>query len=120
MTLKRNSVFRFPFSAIILLLAGCSVPKLEKEAPGINEVKNSAKFRINLPENHTTGYLWQLSPDFDGNVIENMGPVWHGNEKGIDFNLKAKALGQTTLNLVLRKYTDTLDVKNFIIKIVEN
>lgn len=105
---------------ILLLLAGCSLPKLEKEAPKINEVKNRAKFRINLPENHTTGYLWQLSPDFDRNVIENLGPVWHGNEKGIDFNLKTSAVGQTTLNFVLRKYTDTLDVKNFIIKIVEN
>lgn len=120
MNLKKTSVFRFPFSVILLLLAGCSLPKLEKEAPGINEVKNRAKFRINLPENHTSGYLWQLSPDFDRNVIENLGPVWHGNEKGIDFNLKASAVGQTTLNFALRKYTDTLDVKNFIIKIVEN
>lgn len=101
-------------------VGSCNYPQLKKEAPEINEVKKNTKFYINLPENHTTGYLWQMSPDFDQNLIENLGPVWHGNEKGIYFNLKPRAVGQTTLNFVLRKYTDTSDVKNFIIKIVDN
>jgi hypothetical protein len=106
--------------ALSFFLGNCNYPKLEKEAPEVNEVKINSKFYINLPENHTTGYLWQMSPDFDKTLIENLGPVWHGNEKGIYFNLKPRAVGQTTLNFVLRKYTDTTDVKNFIIKIVDN
>lgn len=104
----------------VILLISCGLPQINKEAPEINELKLNNKFRINLPEDHRTGYMWQLNPDFDKGKINNLGPVWHGNEKGVDFNLEATAAGQTTLTFVLRKHTDTTDVKNFIIKIVDN
>lgn len=104
----------------LILLGSCSFPQINKEAPETNEVVLNKKFRINLPEDHRTGFMWQLNQNFDKTKINNLGPVWHGNEKGIDFNLEATAIGQTTLTFVLRKHTDTSDVKNFIIKIVDN
>lgn len=87
-------------------------------APEINEVKKDTKFRINLPEDHTTGYTWILNQNFDTAVLDNISTVWHGNEAGVDFNFKALSAGQTTLTLVNRKFDDTSDVKHFIVKIL--
>jgi len=94
--------------------------EIKKEAPEINQVPKNSKFRIILPENHTNGYLWQLNNDYDQKVIEQLNEVWHGNEKGIYFNLKALSAGQTTLTFVSRKYTDTAEIKFFIVKIADN
>jgi predicted secreted protein len=88
----------------------CSLTQIKDESPKINLVKNGTKFKINLPENHSDGYLWQL--------IHDVGAVWHGNERGIDFNLKALSIGQTTLTLIKRKYTDTITNKTFIVNII--
>lgn len=109
---------KYLISAFILLLfSTCSPLRVEKEFPGINEVPADSKFQIILPEDHTTGYMWQLKHDYDDLVIAPINEVWHGNEKGIYFNLKALASGQTTLTFVSRRYTDTSDVKRFIVKI---
>jgi predicted secreted protein len=86
----------------------------------VNEVDKGSAFRVNLPENHTDGYIWQLNSDFDHSVLEEQNSVWHGDKKGIDFNFKALAVGQTTLHLIKRKYTDTAEVTSFIVKIVSN
>lgn len=95
----------------------CNFTEVQKEAPEINNLKTNTKFVIKLPENHTTGYIWQLSPDFDKKTIENSNVVWHGNEKGVYFHFKSLSVGQTTLTFVNRKYTDTSDIKSFIVNI---
>jgi predicted secreted protein len=97
----------------------CSLTQIKDESPKINVIKNGTKFRINLPENHSTGYIWQLNENYNKNLISDIGAVWHGDEKGIDFNLKALSIGQTTLSLTLRKYTDTLSNKTYVINIVD-
>ena len=96
----------------------CSLTQIKDESPKINLVKNETKFKINLPENHSDGYLWQLSENYDKKLIHDVGAVWHGNERGIDFNLKALSIGQTTLTLIKRKYTDTITNKTFIVNII--
>jgi predicted secreted protein len=78
------------------------------------------QFRINLPEDHSTGYGWQLSQDYDTRLLRHISDVWHGNDKGIDFNFKALSAGQLTLTLVSRKYTDTAATKQFVVKILPN
>src|SRR3954471_21659262 len=96
----------------------CSLTAIKDESPKINTVENGIKFKINLPEDHSGGYLWQLGENYDHSKIKNCGAVWHGVEKGIDFNLQALSVGQTTLSLILRKYNDTISNKNFIVNII--
>ncbi|PBQ31585.1 hypothetical protein CNR22_07330 [Sphingobacteriaceae bacterium] len=110
----------FYFSVVVsvsLFLGSCSLPKIEKEAPEINVIAPNSEFCIILPENHTTGYLWQLSPTFDEGVVTHINDVWHGNEKGIYLNFSSLSAGQTTLSFVSRKYQDTAEIKHFIVKI---
>lgn len=102
----------------VLWLQFCSLAQITDESPKVNIIKKGAKFKINLPEDHSGGYLWQLSENYNRTLIENTGAVWHGQEKGIDFNLKALSVGQTTLSFVLRKYNDTINNKNFIVNII--
>lgn len=114
--MKTKIIFLF---CLLFVLNGCTLPQLDKETPSVNEVGIHTKFRINLPENHTTGYLWQLNQNFDKALLEEMNAVWHGNEKGIDFNFKSLKVGETTLTFVLRKHTDTSNVKSFVVKIID-
>lgn len=97
--------------------ASCSLTQLEKEAPEVNVIQENTKFCIILPENHTTGYLWQLSPDYDEGVVSHLNDVWHGNEKGLYLNFTSLSAGQTTLSFVSRKYQDTAEIKHFVVKI---
>jgi predicted secreted protein len=108
------------FSVTFLFFTGCRLPEITREAPAINKVEKGTEFRINLPEDHTTGYTWQLSDGYDRKVIQRINEVWHGNAKGIDFNLKAAAVGQTTLTFVSRMHTDTGGYKKFIVVITDN
>jgi hypothetical protein len=107
-------------AAVMLLLCSCNQLQVKKSFPEINDVPADSKFQIILPEDHRTGYLWQLSEGYDPSVVERINEVWHGNEKGIYFNLKAAAAGQTTLTFVSRKYRDTANIKLFIVKIIPN
>jgi predicted secreted protein len=104
----------------LCFLGACGFPELKKEAPEVNEIAPDTKFTIILPEDHTTGYTWQLSQDYNESVVSQINEVWHGNEKGIYFNLSSLSAGQTTLTFVSRKYTDTADIKHFIVKIGRN
>jgi hypothetical protein len=104
----------------ILILAGCRLPEIKKEAPFVNKIKKGTKFRVNLPEDHRTGGTWRLKPDFNHNRVKQISEVWHGNEEGIDFNLKAASSGKTTLFFIQRKYTDTMSYKTFIVEITDN
>jgi predicted secreted protein len=116
---------RYIFYKVLLLSASalftaCRPQALTKEAPLVNEVLVGDQFRVNLPEDHSTGYGWQLKPDFDNTVVQDLNAVWHGKDKGIDFNFKALSAGQTTFTLINRKYTDTSDIKFFVVKIIPN
>ena len=115
----KNFVNLLLLLTIILLLTCCdTIPEIKKESPETNEIEADSKFKIILPEDHTKGATWQIQQNYDPQVIQQINEVWHGNEKGIYFNLRALAAGQTTLTFISRKYTDTLDIKHFIIKIV--
>jgi hypothetical protein len=104
---------------IFFALIGCEAPKIDKEAPEINVLEKNKKFIINLPEDHRDGSNWQIQSGYNNSVIQRTGDVWHGNEKGIYFNFKTQSVGQATIHLLKRKYTDTLDNKYFIIKVEE-
>jgi hypothetical protein len=107
-------------ASVAYFLHGCRYDEIKYEAPQVNTVEAGAKFRINLPEDHREGYLWQLRQDYDRGVVEQLNEAWHGNEKGIDFNMRGRGAGQTTLTFVQRKYRDTSDIKHFIVKIGDN
>lgn len=110
----KNFSLLFVFS---IFTSSCSLPRLEKEAPEINTIAPNTKFCIVLPENHTTGYLWQLSPGYDETVVSHINDVWHGNDKGVYLNFASLSAGQTTLSFVSRKYQDTAEIKHFVVKI---
>lgn len=98
-----------------MLFWGCAGHVISKESPLVNVVPKNQKFTIILPEDHREGATWQLVEDYDHSVIRRLNEVWHGNEKGIYFNLETKTNGETVVRLVKRKYTDTIDNKRFII-----
>ncbi len=98
-------------------LIGCSYKQADKVAPLKNEVNKNDKFRISLPENHTTGYMWQINNTFNDKILDYYGSVFRGNEKGVDFNFTAIEKGKVTLNFALIKYHDTTEVKQFIIEV---
>lgn len=103
---------------LALVLTSCSdYETISQESPRTNTVKSGQKFRIILPENHTTGYMWQISNSYDEKHIGYINSVWHGNEKGVYFNFVASEKGTATLNFTLIKYRDTSTVKSFIIDI---
>lgn len=102
-----------------MLLNSCSYKQIKNESPSINTVRVNEKFRINLPEDHRTGNSWQLNNDYNKSLLNNLNVVWHGNEKGIDFNFKALSVGDVTLSLINRKYVDTIDYKTFIVRITK-
>jgi len=101
-----------------IALFSCSLPALEHKYPRVNPLKVGDGFKINLAEEHTNGYSWQLNDNFDKNLIKELNAVWHGNEKGIDFNFKALAAGVTTITLVKRKFADTAEVSEYVLKIM--
>jgi len=103
--------------SLAALLASCSYQQLGKEAPEANSIAKGEKFRINLPEEHSSGYLWLLSNSYDTKVLGYEKSVWHGPEKGVDFNFEASATGKTELVFYSIKYRDTAAVKHFIIDV---
>ena len=100
-----------------LCFARCSYQQVDKIAPFENSISNGEKFRITLPENHTTGYMWQINNTYDDKVLDYYGSVFRGNEKGVDFNFTAIKKGKATVNFTLIKYQDTSEVKQFIIDV---
>lgn len=100
-----------------MIFVSCNYEKIEKEFPVVNTLKANTKYRVNLPEEHNSGYIWQLSDGYDKSVIEHTSAVWHGNTKGVDHNFLTKSAGTTTLTFIRRKYTDTCEIKHFIVHI---
>ena len=115
--MMRNLIRFLTLSLFTLILSSCRLPEIKDETPAVNGLKTETKFRVNLPEDHRTGYTWHLNDEYNKNLIERLNEVWHGNEKGLDYNFKTHASGQTTLTFVQRKFKDTLDIKMYIVKI---
>lgn len=99
---KKRYIFILP-SLFILLISSCSHKTADKEAPAINEIKTGEKFDIILPENHDEGFLWKLNNNHSKSILDNMGAVWHGNDKGVYFRFKAENTGTDTLRFTLYK-----------------
>ncbi len=102
---------------IMLCTISCSYQQAKNEAPLKNIFYSNEKFKITLPENHTTGYMWQLNSQYDSKILDYLGSVFHGNEKGVDFNFKTLKKGTTSVKFTLIKYNDTSDIKQFIITV---
>lgn len=108
-----QKILKTTFAFFCFIFSSCDYHLAEKEAPGINHIQTKTKFRINLPEEHSSGYIWQLSENYDMTKVMQVNSVWHGPTKGVDFNFETLAAGQTTLTFILRKYNDTSDIKHF-------
>jgi hypothetical protein len=114
----------FLILSILFLISACSHPTIDKEAPTVNEINAGEKFRIILPENHDEGHLWKLKGKHE-KVVDNMGAVWHGNDKGIYFRFIAAQSGTDTLSFTLfkthptTKERDSIKTVAYIIKVTE-
>ncbi|MES2566458.1 MAG: protease inhibitor I42 family protein [Bacteroidota bacterium] len=107
----------FYLSLLSFLFISCNYQTADKSAPLINSFSEDENFRIRLPENHTNGYMWQINTRFDKNLLDYYGSVFRGNEAGVDFNFTTLKTGKDTLNFALIRYTDTLELKQFIIEV---
>ncbi len=103
-----------------IAFASCSPPTIDANASGTQLVKINSKFRINLPEDHTTGYTWQLNDDYDKSIIDHTNTVWEGNTNGVFFYFKASKKGTTTLNFKSRKHDDINSLKAITIEVSEH
>src|SRR5690606_31183745 len=108
------------FSSILLIFNACSYNALREPAPFVHVLGTGEKFRINLPENHIRDEWWTLETEYDKHVVKSLGPAWHGNEKGIDFNFVAGKPGTTALRFTKRKLKEITDTAVFFVKITQN
>jgi hypothetical protein len=112
---------RYKLYYFFLLISGlfnsCRYSLVDKNFPEVNTVRQGEEFRVTLPENHTNQENW-LRVDEHYRAVKLTNAVWHGNEKGIDFNFIAERPETDTLVFVLRKYKDTLDRKQIIINVI--
>lgn len=104
------------FFTLAWFAAACSYReiKFEKESGRPNKVKTGDKFRIALPEDHSTHYLWALHK-FPEGKITYMGSVFHGTY--VDFNFTAVGKGTEELTLFLYRAKDTAQVKSFVVEV---
>lgn len=105
------------FLSLSFALLACSIKKADLESPAINKIKSGEKFRINLPEDHSGGFTWLPNNQFNSKVISYINSVWHGKEKGVDFNFEALEKGKTDISFYSIMYKDTAAVKHFIIEV---
>jgi len=100
-------------------ISSCSYQTIKINDAQPCKVKLNKKFRINLPEDHRTGYTWQLNGEYDKTMLDHMNTVWEGNSNGVYFYFKATKPGITILNFTSRKYNDVNSIKEFSIKVSE-
>jgi len=105
------------FLLITLSFWDCSYPevKLEKQGGQVNKVKAGEKFRISLPEDHNTKYLWTLKKDIPTTYVDYMGSVFHGTY--VDYNFTAVRPGKEELTLYLYSPRDTAEIKTFVVEV---
>lgn len=122
-TVSYNLNLMKPFFYTILILIGlqsCSYPVVENQAPEVNNLKVGKRFTIKLPENHSLNESWLLKSDYNHLLVEDLGAVWHGNEKGVYFNLNTLSSGTCELSFIKRKYQDTVESRHYLLHVVEN
>ena len=105
------------FLSLLGIVHACSYRTADKPSPQVNTFEAGEKFRVNLPEDHSKGYAWVLSNDFDHQGIDYIKAVWHGPDKGVDFNFEGKAQVKTTLTFYSIMYHDTADTKQVEVEI---
>lgn len=105
---------------ISFICASCTCPTFDINSSGPNIIAIGKKFRINLPEDHRSGYTWQLTDDYDKTIIDHTNTVWEGNSNGVYFYFVGTKNGIATLNFTSRKYDDINSLKSITIKISEN
>ncbi len=105
------------FTLLSTLLSACTYKKVEfeKQSGQINKVKKGSTFRISLPEDHNTKYLWTLKKDIPTTRVDYMGSVFHGTY--VDFNFAAVRKGQEEITLYLYCAKDTSAVKSFLVEV---
>src|SRR5688500_10358522 len=103
-----------------LVMASCRYKEVREPAPFVHELGAGEKFRITLPENHEKKESWNMDDTYDKRVLLKLAEVWHGNDKGIDFNFQAGRAGTTTLTFFKRQYSDTLESVKYNLKITAN
>lgn len=101
----------------LFLFSSCNSIEISKEKPEINQVKNRSEFKIILQENHEDGSSWHLHHNYDEKMLSFVNAVWHGKDKGVYFHFKALSAGQTELIFIKRRYSDTTEVKTFVVNI---
>lgn len=111
----KKKIFNYLIFLCLILLYSCSSQPVATESPGINTYKINTSFKINLPEEHKSGYTWLLNQKSTNNVVYNINQVWRGNEKGIDFLFETTTVGTCTLQFTKLKYQDTSAQKSFVI-----
>jgi hypothetical protein len=70
---------------LVFIFSSCSFQTINVNAPQPCEVKPYKKFRINLPEDHRSGYTWQLNDVYDKDIVERLNTVWEGNNNVVYF-----------------------------------
>lgn len=90
----------------------------EASAEKENTFEAGTKFNIILPENHQDGATWQLTDDHDKDVVKTVNAVWHGPDKGLYYTMQAGRAGQTTVHFFKRMHRDTLEHKNYVIRVI--
>lgn len=110
--MKKNLLF----SLSVCSLLACRYQPASKPFPETNVFKVGDKLRVNLPENHTNSENWLLTGSTPQSITL-LNAVWHGNQKGIDFNYEAKTAGVDTLRFILRRVNDTIATHQVIIRV---
>jgi predicted secreted protein len=99
-----------------VLLSACSYTKIEfeKESGKVNKLSVGQKFRVSLPEDHKSQYLWGLKTT-PGRNAEYINSVFHGTY--VDFNFTALSPGSQDLTFYLYRARDTSLVKTFVVTV---
>lgn len=113
----KKKIFNNLTALCLLFIAACNGKPIALEAPANNMYKLNSEFKINLQEEHNSGYTWILNQKSTNEIVSNVNQVWRGNEKGIDFLFETSAIGTCTLEFTKLRYQDTAAQKKFVINV---
>ena len=123
-TSKKQEIFLKYFLIVFSFIAfvGCDnrirIESNSSEEQTI-EIKKGERFYINLPEDHSTGYIWFLNQDYNKfGKIDYVAAVFHSTNKGnIDYSFETKNDAYAEMHFYLVKYRDTLEHKKFKVRV---
>lgn len=116
--IQRTYLMRYLVFIYALLFSSCAPQTIGYNDAQPAVVKLNEKFRINLPEDHRTGYTWQLN-EHDKEMLDHFNTVWEGNDNGVYFYFIAVKPGLTKLNFTSRKFTEINLIKEITVKIID-